>query len=89
MASFDNPGDVFLALAAGDVDGVLQDIVPNAEYALNNPDDAELVETYPTDESYGFAVKEEGAEDVLEAVNNSLQKLRDNGTYDDIYDDWF
>ena len=89
IVSFDNPGDVFLALAAGDVDGVLQDIVPNAEYALNNPDDAELVETYPTDESYGFAVKEEGAEDVLEAVNNSLQKLRDDGTYDDIYDDWF
>ena len=89
VVSFDNPGDVFLALAAGEVDGVLQDIVPNAEYALNNPDDAELVETYPTDESYGFAVKEEGAEDVLEAVNSSLEKLRDNGTYDDIYDDWF
>ena len=56
VVSFDNPGDVFLALAAGDVDGVLQDIVPNAEYALNNPDAAELVETYPTDENYGLSL---------------------------------
>ncbi len=89
IVSFDNPGDVFLARAAGEVDGILQDIVPNAEYAFNNPDDAELAETYPTEENYGFAVKEEGAEDVLEAVNNSLQKLRDDGKYQEIYDDWF
>ena len=67
---------------------MLQDIVPNAEYLLNN-DDVSLVETYPTDETYGFATKEEGAEDVLAAVNTSLSKLQDDGTYDDIYGDWF
>jgi len=88
IISFENPGDLFTALAAGQIDGVLQDIVPNAEQALND-DTVELVETFETDEEYGFATKEEGAEDVLEAVNAALQKLRDNGTYDDIYDDWF
>ncbi len=88
IVSYDNPGDIFTALVAGDIEGVLQDIVPNAEYAFNN-DDADIVETYPTNEEYGFAVKEEGAEDVLEAVNNSLEKLRDDGTYQQIYDDWF
>ena len=88
IISFENPGDIFTALQAGTVAGVLQDIVPNAEYALNN-DDASIVETYPTDETYGFATKEEGAEAVLEAVNDALATLRDNGTYDDIYDDWF
>lgn len=88
LVSFENPGDTFLALEAGTVQGVLQDIVPNAEYALNN-EGFSIVETYPTDESYGFAVKEEGAEDVLAAINESLAKLRDDGTYDQIYADWF
>ncbi|MDJ0925044.1 MAG: transporter substrate-binding domain-containing protein [Acidimicrobiia bacterium] len=89
IISFENPGDIFTALAAGEIEGVLQDIVPNADYVLNNPDDAELVETYPTDESYGFAVAEEGSEDLLNDVNEALATLRENGTYDDIYDDWF
>ena len=89
IISFENPGDIFTALAAGEVEGVLQDIVPNAEYALNNPGDALLVETFPTDESYGLAVKEEGSEDLLADVNEALATLRANGTYDKIYDDWF
>ena len=67
---------------------MLQDIVPNADYALNN-DDAEIVETYPTAENYGFAVAEEGSEDLLNDVNEALATLRSNGTYDQIYDDWF
>lgn len=88
IISFENPGDIFTALAAGEIEGVLQDIVPNADYALNN-DDAEIVETYPTNEQYGFAVAEEGSEELLEQVNEALATLRDNGTYDTIYNDWF
>jgi ABC-type amino acid transport substrate-binding protein len=88
IISFENPGDLFTALAAGQIDGVLQDIIPNADAALND-DTVQIVETFPTAEQYGFATKEEGAEDVLAAVNKSLKKLRDNGTYDSIYADWF
>lgn len=88
IVSFENPGDIFTALEAGNVQGVLQDIVPNADYALNN-DGVSLAETYPTEENYGFATEEEGAEALLEAVNEALASLRDDGTYDDIYNDWF
>lgn len=88
IVSFENPGDTFLALEAGNVQGVLQDIVPNQDYADNN-EGVSVVETYPTDEQYGFAVKEEGSEALLEAINTSLAKLRDDGTYDDIHADWF
>lgn len=88
IVSFENPGDVFTALEAGNVQGVLQDIVPNADYALNN-EGFSLAETYQTDEEYGFAVEEEGADALVEAVNEALATLRDNGTYDDIYSDWF
>ncbi len=88
IVSFENPGDIFTALQAGNVQGVLQDIVPNADFALNN-EDVTLAETYPTDEAYGFAVEEEGADALLQAVNEALATLRGNGTYDDIYNDWF
>jgi len=88
LISFENPGDLFTALAAGDIEGILQDIIPNAEQALND-DAVEIAETYPTAEEYGFATKETGAEDVLAAVNASLKKLQDNGTYNKIYNDWF
>jgi polar amino acid transport system substrate-binding protein len=88
IVSFENPGDIFTALQAGNVQAVLQDIVPNADYLLNN-EGFSLAETYPTEENYGFAVEEEGAEALLEAVNEALATLRDNGTYDDVYNDWF
>jgi polar amino acid transport system substrate-binding protein len=88
IVSFENPGDLITAINAGELDAVLQDIVTNRNAALNNPNLA-LVETYPTEEFYGFAVKEEGAENLLDAVNASLAKLRDDGTYDDIYEEFF
>ncbi len=88
IVSFDDPGDLFLALEAGDVVGVLQDIVVNQDRVLND-DTVAVVETYPTDENYGFAVKEEGAEDLLEAVNAALQAVRDSGAYDTLFDEWF
>ncbi len=88
IVSFDAPGDLFVALEAGEIEGILQDIVVNQGRVLED-DTVALVETYPTDENYGFAVQEEGAEDVLEAVNGALATLRDDGTYDTIYEEWF
>ena len=88
IISFENPGDLFTALEAGQIEGILQDIVPNAAEALEN-DTVSVVETYPTQEEYGFALQENGKDALREAVNEALRTVRDNGTYDDIYDDWF
>jgi len=88
IVSYEGPGDLLTALAAGEVDGVLQDIVVNGEAALND-DTLTIAETYPTDEFYGLAVQEDGKEALLAAVNTSLAKLRADGTYDDIFDDFF
>lgn len=88
IQSFENPGDVFTALQAGNVQGVLQDIVPNAAYALEN-EGVSLAEEFETDEEYGFATEEEGRDALLEAVNEALATLRDNGTYDEIYAEYF
>jgi polar amino acid transport system substrate-binding protein len=88
IISFENPGDLFTALEAGQIEGILQDIVPNAAEALEN-DTVAVVETYPTQEEYGFALQEDGKDALREAVNEALETVRDNGTYDSIYDDWF
>lgn len=88
VISFENPGDLFTALAAGNIDAILQDIIPNAAQVAED-DTLAIVETYPTAEEYGFATKEEGAEDVLAAVNASLAKLKGDGTYDTIYEEFF
>lgn len=88
IVAFENPGDLILALTAGEVDAVLQDIVTNGDAALNN-EDFVIVETYATNELYGFAVKEEGSDALLAAVNTSLATVRDNGTYDEIFDEFF
>jgi polar amino acid transport system substrate-binding protein len=88
LVSFENPGDVFLALESGQVQAVLQDIIPNQDYADNN-EGATVVETYPTDEEYGFAAALEGTEDLVAAVNEQIAALRDDGTYDEIYNEFF
>ena len=88
IIAYENPGDLVTALAAGEVDALLQDIVVNGDVALND-DSLRIIETYPTEEFYGFAVREEGKEALLEAVNDALDKFDGDGTYDRIYSDWF
>lgn len=88
LVAFDSGADLFLALEAQEIVAILQDLPVNIERAEANGD-IEVVETYETDENYGFAFPEEGAEDLIDAVNDALQTLRDNGTYDEIYNEYF
>ncbi len=88
LVEFESGADLFLALESGDIVAILQDLPVNVERATANGD-IEVVETYETDENYGFAFPEEGAEDLVEAVNGALSTLRDNGTYDEIYNEYF
>lgn len=87
IVAFDNPGDIFVAMAAGDIEGVVQDLVVNGPRALKD-DSLEVVETYSTDENYGFAVAKDN-DQLLDAVNQALETLRENGTYDDLFAEWF
>jgi len=88
IVSFENGGELFIALEAGSIDGILQDLPVNG-YRTTQDDTVSVVETYTTGEQYGFAVQEEGKEALLEAVNDALSAIRDNGTYDTIFARWF
>lgn len=88
IVGFTESADLFVAMEAGDIQGILQDLPVNAERMLGD-DTLTVIETYPTGEVYGFAVKEEGKEALLEAVNEALATVKDDGTYDTIYDSYF
>jgi polar amino acid transport system substrate-binding protein len=88
IVSFENGGELFIALEAGSIDGILQDLPVNG-YRSTQDSTVTVVETYTTGEQYGFAVEEEGKEALWEAVNDAIATIKDNGTYDDIFAKWF
>lgn len=87
LVSFPSDAELYAALESGGIQAVLQDLPVNLEHTSDGR--FEIVEDYDTEESYGFAVKEEGSEDLLAAINDNLQALRDSGGYDAIYDKYF
>ncbi|MFO7548099.1 MAG: transporter substrate-binding domain-containing protein [Acidimicrobiia bacterium] len=88
LRSYDEPAAMFLALQAGELDGILQDVAINAERALQEPDAFALSATFPTGEQYGFATSPASTA-LMEAVNEALAELRTDGTYDVIYGRYF
>lgn len=88
LRSYDEPAAMFLALQAGEIDGILQDIAVNAERALQEPDVYALTATFPTGEGYGFATSPANTE-LMSAVDETLADLRADGTYDEIYGTYF
>ena len=90
IQSFDEAGAMFLALESGDVDGVLQDFPINADRAVKQGTSVVSIkfdEGYDK-ESYGFAVKT-GNTALLDAINEALADMRDDGTYDTIFATYF
>ena len=87
IRAFEAPGDLFSALEAGQIDAILQDLPVNG-FRSTQDDSVAVVETYPTDEQYGFAMSKDNTA-LKTAVDDALQSLRDSGAYDDLYAEWF
>lgn len=87
LVSFPSDAELYQAIKSGSVDAILQDLPVNLTHTEGG--DFQIVEEYDTDEHYGFAVKEEGSEALLEAVNKELAKLKKDGTYDKLYNEYF
>lgn len=87
IKSFEDSDGLFAALEAGDIQAILQDLPVNA-YRATQDDSVVVVETFPTGEQYGFAVKK-GNTSVLEFIDEGLATLRSDGTFDEIYGTYF
>ncbi len=88
LVQYPSDGELWPAIQAGQIDAILQDQPVNLEHEKAD-DSYEIVETYETDEQYGFAFAKGEKTELLEAVNDALQTLKDNGEYQQIYDTYF
>lgn len=83
IRSFPEGPDGYTALEAGDVTGVIND-EPTALAEVADREGLEVVETIDTGEAYGIAVDPEN-EELLDAVNQALAEIIEDGTYEEIY----
>jgi len=86
IVAFPSDAEMWPALQAGQVDALLQDLPVNIEHTKDSG--YTIVEQYDTGEQYGFAVSK-GNTALLEAVNGALSAIREDGSYDTIYDSYF
>jgi polar amino acid transport system substrate-binding protein len=86
IIAFPSDAEMYSAIKAGQVDALLQDLPVNLEHTKDG--DYEIVEKYDTGEKYGFAVKQDNTE-LRDAIDEQLTKLRDNGKYEEIYNQYF
>ena len=86
IVTFPSDAEMFQAIKAGQVDALLQDLPVNLDH--QNAGGFKVVETYSTDEQYGLAIKK-GNTALVDAIDEQLTKMRDDGSYDDIYNTYF
>jgi len=87
ITSFEDSDGLFAALESGTIDAILQDLPVNGYRSTQDPS-VTVIETYPTDEQYGFAV-EKGDAELLAFLNDGLEALQGDGTYDELYSGYF
>lgn len=90
VSIFNSTGEAYMALENGVVDAVINDHPVTMYYV--NTEGSNKVKTvgdvFAAEDNYGIAVKKGNAE-LLNKLNDGLQEIRDNGTYDEIYAKWF
>ena len=88
FAGFENPTQLLQAFDKGELDAVVFDAPILAYYTLTEgTDTARLVGAPFKAENYGFVLPT-GSE-LVEPVNRSLLRLREDGTYDSLVTKWF
>jgi polar amino acid transport system substrate-binding protein len=87
IRDYDEPAAMFLALESAEIDAILQDFPVNG-YRTTQDDSMVVTETFETGEEYGFAAALDN-EELIEDINDKLAEVQEDGTYDEIYQEWF
>ncbi len=90
IARYESLPIVLKELENNGVDAVISDSSVVSHYLKNNPDkEFVMIEAKDFDqEQYGIAIKK-GNEETVKVFNEALQKVRDNGKYEEIYNKYF
>lgn len=88
IGAFKAAADAVLELKAGRVDAVVIDSAPASVFCAEN-DDIAIVEGLDIEpEYYGIAVKK-GNQELLDAINATIARLKEDGTYDQLLTTFF
>jgi polar amino acid transport system substrate-binding protein len=87
LRSYPEIDDAFNALVAGQVDAVMFDL-SGTEEAAKTLDGLEVAESYNTGE-YLAPAYAEGNDALREAANDAFEEMKDDGTLDKAYQEWF
>lgn len=86
---FDENPLAMQALAAGDLDAVVADAPTLADIIRANPElNLKVVGEPFTEEYYGIGIRK-GQDELKAQINAALAAMREDGTYDEIYNKWF
>jgi polar amino acid transport system substrate-binding protein len=87
VRGFPQGPDAITALVTGQVDATIID-QPVAADAVEKQGGMEIAQEIQTNELYGFPVAPDN-DGLREAVNTALQELKDDGTVDELYEQYF
>jgi polar amino acid transport system substrate-binding protein len=84
VVQFEDLGLQVAALETGQVDAVINDVAVLGPFVTEG---YEVAANFSTGEQYGLGVRK-GNTALLEAVNATLDRIREDGTYDELYTRW-
>ncbi len=88
VIDFPSDGELWPAIQAGQIDAILQDQPVNHTHEVADAA-YKIVETYKTNEQYGFAFAKGLKPELEKAVNDALAAMKADGSYDTIYKKYF
>lgn len=88
VTAFEDAAGLQAALASGELDAAMLDNTVSGQFVGANPE-LKLAREFDTGEQYGMAVKKDGNIPLLRQINGTLADLREDGTYDKIFDTYF
>jgi polar amino acid transport system substrate-binding protein len=88
VVGFDDAAGLQAALAAGELDAAMLDNTVSGQFVGDNPR-LKLSREFDTGEQYGMAVKKDGNIPLLRRINGTLAGLREDGSYQDVFDKYF
>jgi polar amino acid transport system substrate-binding protein len=88
VTAYEDAAGLQAALDAGEIDAAMLDNTVSGEFVSSNAK-LKLAREFETGEQYGMAVKKDGNIPLLREINSILADLREDGTYDKIFDKYF
>ena len=88
VRSYAGINEAFTALDNGQVDAVINDLPSSASAVEDSDGDLEIIQEFPTEELYGIVIPED-SDALVDAVNEALATVKEDGTLDEIYQEWF